>query len=95
MERVEPFIDVFLVVVTNISSIYVICWYLFVFSNQLKMFRFIKVKVDADTKVLEVLGIKMEPMLDLPNARNIPNNMDIEGLYNTLLLIKLRYFPRG
>ena len=91
----EPFVGVFLVVVTSISIIYVIFWSLFVLSNQLKIFRFIKVKVDADTKVLEVLGIKMEPMLDLPNARNIPNNMDIEGLYNILLLIKLRYFPRG
>ena len=75
LEIVEPFIDAFVVVVTNISSIYGIFWYLFVFSNQIKMFRFIKGNVDTDTKVLRVLNINMEPTLYLLNAMNIPNTM--------------------
>ena len=56
-----------MVVVTNSISIYVICLYTFVLVNQLKMFRFIKGKVDIYTKVLKVLGLNMEPTLDLLN----------------------------
>ena len=83
-----------MVVVTNISSIYVICWSLFVLANQLKMFRFIKGKVDTYTKVLKLLGINMEPTLDLPNARKIPNTMAPKGFYKSLLLSRLDFFPK-
>ena len=53
------------------------------------MFRFINGNVATDTKVMKVLGINMEPTLDLPNASNIPNNMAPEGLYNSLLISRL------
>ena len=59
------------------------------------MFRFFKDKVDTDTKVLKVLALNMETTLDPLNARNIPNTMDIKGLYNRPLLSRLHYFPKG
>ena len=80
LERLDPCIDVFVVVVINIISIYVIYWYLFVLSNQIKTSRFIKGNFDTETKVLKVLALNMEPTLDPPNARNILNTMDIKGL---------------
>ena len=46
------------------------------------MFSFIKVKLDTDTKVLKVLGLNMEPTLDIPNTRDIPNTMALEVFYN-------------
>ena len=55
LEIVDPFIDIFLRVVKNIDSISVIFWSLFVWTNQLNMFRFIKGKVDTDTNILKVL----------------------------------------
>ena len=59
LERLDPCIDVFVVVVINIISIYVIYWYLFVLSNQIKMSRFIKGNIDIETKVLKVLALNM------------------------------------
>ena len=56
------------------------------------MFRFIKVEVDIYTKVLEVLGLNMEPILYPPNSSNIPNTMNLEILYNSLLIIRLNSF---
>ena len=95
LERLDPCIDVFVVVVTNIISIYVIYWYLFVLSNQIKMSRLIKENIDIETKVLKVLALNMEPTLDPPNANNIPNTIDIKGLYNIPLLSRIHYFPKG
>ena len=88
-------IDAFVVVVAKISSIYIIYWSLFVFSNQLNMYRFIKGKVGTDNKVMKVLALSMEPTMDPLNERNIPNSMDIKGLYNIPILIRLHYFPKG
>ena len=85
----EPLIDGVVIVVTNTRSIHGIYWSLFVLSNQINMFRFINGNVDTDMKVLKVLGIDMEPMLDLPNARNFPNTMALEGFYNSLFLSML------
>ena len=53
------FIDVFMGFSTNISSIYVICWYLFVWANPLNMFSLIKGNVDTEMKIPKVLGIKI------------------------------------
>ena len=78
-----------MVVVTKISSIYVICWYIFVFSNQLKMLRFIKIKVDTYLNVLKVPAIYMEPTTDLLNKGNITNITAIEGFYKIILLRRL------
>ena len=57
------------------------------------MFRFIKFNIDTYTKVLKLLGINMEPTLELPNASNIPNTMALKGLYNRLLTSRLHSFP--
>ena len=94
MERVDPFIYVFVVFVTNVSSISIIWWYTFVLSKQIKMFRFIKGKGNTYTKILEVLGFNIKPTLDLPNSRKTPNTMYLEGFYNILLLGRLHYFPK-
>ena len=59
------------------------------------MFKFIKVNLDTDTKVLKVLGLNMEPTLDIPNTRDIPNTMALEGFYNRIILFRLHYFPKG
>ena len=67
---------------------------MFALVNQLKMFRFIKGKVDIYTKVLKVLGLNMEPTLDLQNKKNIPNTMDLEIFYNKILLIRLHFFQK-
>ena len=75
----EPFIDFFVVFVTNISSIHVICWSLFVLVNQCKMSKFIKGKFDTDTKIMKVIGLNMKPTLDLMNVRNITNTMSLKG----------------
>ena len=53
------------------------------------MFKFNKGNFDTDRKVTKVLGLNMEPMLELPNARNIPNTMALEGFFNSLLFIRL------
>ena len=58
------------------------------------MFRFINGNVATDTKVMKVLGINMEPTLDLPNASNIPNTIALEGFYNIILLSSIHYFPK-
>ena len=62
--------------------------------NQINIFRLINGKVVTDTKVLKVVGINMQPMLDLLNKRNIPNIMVLEGFYNSLLLIRLHSFTK-
>ena len=56
------------------------------------MFRFNKGKVETYTKILNVLGLHMELTLDLPNSSNIPNTMNLEILYNSLLIIRLNSF---
>ena len=89
-----PFINFFVDFFTNISSIYVIYWSLFVLDNQIKMFRFIKGNVVTDKKLMKVHGLNMEPMLDHPNGRNITNNVSLEGFYNLLLIRRLHYFPK-
>ena len=48
---------------------------MFVLSNQLNIFRFIKDKFDTYTNIMKVLGLNMEPTLDPPNARKSPNTM--------------------
>ena len=58
------------------------------------MFRFIKGEVDTYTKVMKVLGLNMEPTIDLPNVRNLPKTMSLEGFYNILLIIRLHSFPK-
>ena len=88
------FIEVFVLVVTKIRSISVICWYLLVLANQLKMFRFIKVNIDTDMNILKFLGINMEPTLYLPSSRNIPNTMTLKGFYYNLVLRSLHSFPK-
>ena len=94
MERVEPFIDFFMVVVTNTSIIYFVYLYLFILEYQIKMFRFFKDKVDTDTKVLKVLGLNMESTMDLTNERKISNTMALKSFYNNLLLSWLHSFPK-
>ena len=58
------------------------------------MFSYIKGKIDIDTKVLKVLGLNMEPALELPNARNITNTMTLKIFYSTLLLRRLHSFTK-
>ena len=58
------------------------------------MIRFIKGTFDTETHFLKVLGLNMEPMLDLQNSRNIPNTMDLERFYNKILLIRLHFFQK-
>ena len=50
------------------------------------MLRFIKGKFDTYTKILKVLGINIEPTMDLPNSSNITNTIDLEGFHNIFIL---------
>ena len=43
------------------------------------MYIFIKDKVDTDTNIPNVLVLDIEHMLYLPNSRNTPNTMALEG----------------
>ena len=94
MEKVDPFIDVFAVFVTKISSVYVFCCSLFVLEKQLEMFRFIKDNVDTNMNILKVLGIIMKPTSYLPNERNITNTMSLKDFYNSFLISRLHYFTK-
>ena len=59
MERMEPFIDAFTLVVTNISIIYVIYSYIFGWDDQIIMLRFIKGKVDTENNIMKVIVLNM------------------------------------
>ena len=67
---------------------------MFVWYNQINMSRFINGKVGIDTNILNILGLNMEPNLDLLNTRKIPNTVAIEGLYISLILVRIHSFSK-
>ena len=58
------------------------------------MSRFINGKVGIDTNILNILGLNMEPNMDLLNTRKIPNTVAIEGLYISLILVRIHSFSK-